>query len=129
MASVDKGASVRAFPEQRAGGSSPAYDIGQIAITNGIFDPLEPNITRPGMQGGLNGAPTLDHSHPDRASTLVSPGLIGGGIPASITYYKMQGWYAAGSTYETWTSANAPNSTPPSGHTLSDIKVVGMVRH
>lgn len=129
MASVDRGASVRAFPEQRDGVSSPAYDIGQIAINQSVHDALEPNATRPSMQGGLNGAPTLDHSHPNRASTIVMPGLIGGGIPAQITYYKMQGWYVAGSVYETWTSANAPNSTPPSGHTLSDIKVVGMVRH
>lgn len=128
MASIDRGASVKAFPEQR-GGTSPAYDIGQLPVVSSVFDPLEPGPTRPAVAGGLNGAPTLDHTHPDRSSTLVMAGLIGGGA-ASIhnTYFQMRGWYAAGSTYETWTSINAPNFSPPSGHALSDVAVVATVR-
>jgi hypothetical protein len=49
------------------------------------------------------------------------------GVPAHLTtlYYKMQGWYAAGSVYETWISINSPGNTPnPSGHTLTNITIV-----
>ncbi len=49
-------------------------------------------------------------------------------FPLLQTYYKMQGWYATGSVYETWTSSGQPNLTPPSGHTLTDIAVVGILR-
>lgn len=40
------------------------------------------------------------------------------------TYYQMRGWYAAGSTYESWTAAGSPSYTPPSGHTLTGVVVV-----
>ena len=37
--------------------------------------------------------------------------------------YVMTGWYAGGSTWETWT-ATAPSTTPPSGHSLTNVAVV-----
>lgn len=40
------------------------------------------------------------------------------------TYYQMRGWYAAGSTYETWVAVGAPSIMPPSGHVLTGIVVV-----
>lgn len=53
--------------------------------------------------------------------------ISGGGplnIPASrIQYYKMMGYYSIGSVYEIWIALNAPNSTPPSGHSLQNITV------
>lgn len=127
MASVDRGQSVQIFPKQR-GGKSPAYGAGQPTYTSGVFDSAEPNQTSPNVPGGVNGAPTLDHTHPQRFSTLVMPGHLGGGSPSlHVTYYKMRGWYATGSVYETWTSVNSPNFTPPSGHTLTDIAIVGKI--
>lgn len=36
--------------------------------------------------------------------------------------WKNQGWYAAGSAYETWVSTAAPSVNPPSGHTLTEIQ-------
>lgn len=44
-------------------------------------------------------------------------------VPNLLTF-KNQGWYAAGSVYETWTSVTAPDSNPPSGHTLTGISFV-----
>lgn len=45
------------------------------------------------------------------------------------TYYKMQGYYVAGAVYETWVSTDAPSLTPPSGHSLINIAVVGKWTH
>lgn len=53
--------------------------------------------------------------------------ISGGGplnIPAArIQYYKMMGYYTIGAVFEIWIALNAPNSTPPSGHSLSNITV------
>lgn len=42
----------------------------------------------------------------------------------NLLKFKNQGWYAAGTTYETWVTTIAPNTLPPSGHTLADISFV-----
>jgi hypothetical protein len=42
----------------------------------------------------------------------------------NLLKFKNQGWYASGSTYETWVTVTAPNTFPPSGHTLTDISFV-----
>ena len=44
-------------------------------------------------------------------------------VEPSIRFYKIRGYYAAGSTFETWVSQYA-DSSPPSGHTLQNISVV-----
>lgn len=53
--------------------------------------------------------------------------ISGGGpleLPTSrIQYYKMVGYYAIDAVYEVWIALNAPNSTPPSGHSLQNITV------
>jgi len=36
--------------------------------------------------------------------------------------YKNQGWYAAGSVLEEWVTSGAPSTTPPSGHTLTQLQ-------
>jgi len=43
--------------------------------------------------------------------------------PSTITYYKIRGFYVVGGVYETWVSSN-PDSSPPSGHTLTNITQV-----
>jgi hypothetical protein len=35
--------------------------------------------------------------------------------------FKMTGYYVAGAAYETWTAYGAPNTSPPSGHSLVNI--------
>lgn len=127
MASVDRGQSLGYIPSQSLG--SMANPAGQPTMVRGVYASKEPGPTSNNATGGFNGAPSLDHTHPNRLST-VFPGVGGSaGLPAVNTYYKMQGWYAAGSVYETWISVNSPNTTPPSGHTLTGVKVVSQVRH
>ena len=56
-----------------------------------------------------------------RVSSVITS-ISGGTIH---TYYKMQGYYVAGAAYETWVSIDSPSLTPPSGHSLINIAVVG----
>jgi hypothetical protein len=44
--------------------------------------------------------------------------------PTLVPQYKMTGYYVTGATYETWTAYGFPNTTPPSGHTLTGISYV-----
>lgn len=37
------------------------------------------------------------------------------------TLYKNQGYYVAGAVFEEWITSGAPNTVPPSGHTLTEI--------
>jgi hypothetical protein len=52
-------------------------------------------------------------------------------VPAQATftlgvlYFQMRGYYAAGAAFETWTTTNAPSTSPPSGHSLTGLAVVG----
>lgn len=59
-------------------------------------------------------------------TTFVTPG--GGGTSVTI-YYKMQGYYIAGATYETWIAVNAPNTSNPSGHPLINIVIASIFSH
>lgn len=72
---------------------------------------------------GYFGSMEFNFKEGDLGITYIS----GGGpltLPASrIQYYKMIGYYAVGSVYEVWITLNAPNSTPPSGHSLQNITV------
>lgn len=121
MTSIDRGVSIQVFPHVK--GESQAYNAGRPSITTGA------SFSGYMIQSGINGAPSLDHEHPTRYSFPISPGLLGGGVPDThVIYYKMQGWYAAGSVYENWVSTNAPNYTPPSGHSLSNIVIIGVLR-
>jgi hypothetical protein len=47
-----------------------------------------------------------------------------GYAPVTLTRYKNQGRYVAGGVWESWDSFGAPSSTPPSGHTLTEITYV-----
>jgi hypothetical protein len=47
--------------------------------------------------------------------------------PSLVPEYKMTGYYATGLVYESWTSFGFPNTTPPSGHTLTNITYVRLV--
>lgn len=60
-----------------------------------------------------------------RTNTIIS-GVNSGLIPH--TYYKMQGYFVSGAVYETWVSVDAPNFTPPSGHSLINIVIVSIFR-
>ncbi len=82
---------------------------------------------------GQEGIPPGDKSYfgsmefNDLTSDFGTTSISGGGpltIPtARIQYYKMIGYYLAGSVFEVWVALNAPSSTPPSGHSLQDITV------
>lgn len=45
---------------------------------------------------------------------------------ALITFYKMRGFYVAGSVYETYVVAGYPSTIPPSGHSLINVAVVAV---
>jgi hypothetical protein len=47
-----------------------------------------------------------------------------GTLQTTNVYYKMRGYYGVGSVYETWVEINAPDTTPPSGHVLSNVVIV-----
>ncbi len=110
MASVDHGASTQFYLYQA--GRTPAFQTGQPTVSKYV-EPL------------FSSGPL--HERDFGKSETVIPGINNGnGIPATSTYYKMQGWYVAGSVYETWIAINAPNNTPPSGHTLTHIVIVSI---
>lgn len=60
-----------------------------------------------------------------RTNTIIS-GVNSNLIPH--TYYKMQGYFVSGAVYETWVSVDAPNFTPPSGHSLINIAIISIFR-
>lgn len=38
--------------------------------------------------------------------------------------WKNDGWYAAGAVWESWVTNDNPSTTPPSGHTLTQLQHV-----
>ena len=38
--------------------------------------------------------------------------------------WKNDGWYAAGTVWESWVTNDNPSTTPPSGHTLTQLQHV-----
>lgn len=98
----------------------------------GVFDPTITSVT-----GSLNSGSYPDTAHGtyantasftpsvedrDRGNSFFRLTLVSGSLPtpvaagATITY-RMTGYYAAGAVWEVWT-ASAPNTSPPSLHTL-----------
>ena len=49
---------------------------------------------------------------------------FGGAGSSATTYYKMRGYYVIGSVYEVYVVTGSPSSTPPSGHTLTNVAVI-----
>lgn len=49
--------------------------------------------------------------------------FVSGGV-AVLNIFKNEGWYAAGSAWETWITAGSPGTVPPSGHTLTFLQHV-----
>lgn len=119
MASTDRGISYRALSVESK--RSPAFNVytqSLLTLDRSTYASSTEPLTSIGPV--FNGE--------DLGATYSTSPVGGRGGLTSITYYKMQGWYVAGSAYETWVAVNAPNSTPPSGHTLTDITVVGIIR-
>jgi hypothetical protein len=46
------------------------------------------------------------------------------GTVSSTIYYKMRGYYITGAVYEVYVVTGSPSSTPPSGHTLTNVAVI-----
>lgn len=64
--------------------------------------------------------------------TALSGGRMGASVhigcppcpPAAVVRYKNDGYYVAGSVWESWVTNDNPSSTPPSGHTLTQLQHV-----
>lgn len=48
--------------------------------------------------------------------------LNSGATQAQILYFKNQGYYVSGAVFEEWVTTSAPQTLPPSGHTLADTQ-------
>lgn len=46
--------------------------------------------------------------------------------PGSVAVFRMSGYYATDSKWESWESDTAPNFTPPSGHSLLFVNQVSV---
>jgi len=44
-------------------------------------------------------------------------------VEGSVRYYNLRGYYTVGTVFESWVSQD-PASTPPSGHSLTNITIV-----
>jgi hypothetical protein len=100
-------------------------DLG-ITVDINAQDLSSPSNGQEGFASGAKsyfGSMEFNFLESERGETFIS----GGGplnIPQPrIQYYKMVGYYSVGSVYEVWITLNAPNSTPPSGHSLQNITV------
>lgn len=67
---------------------------------------------------------TLDlvnnHAQMNYPSDEIVPAPTPPSPPSTVVYYRIRGFYVAGGVYESWISTN-PDSSPPSGHTLTNI--------
>lgn len=73
-----------------------------------------------------NPVQTSGNSNPEQVLSQRTNSIITSVSGTTVqTYYKMQGYYVTGAVYETWVAIGAPNLTPPSGHSLINISVVG----
>jgi hypothetical protein len=118
MASVDRSVSVKITSSQAK--KSPAFDVYTSALVNVArenYSVHEEPLTSVGPV--FNGE--------DLGATYNVQTGLQSGLPSTIHTYKMRGYYAAGATYETWVSIGSPSVTPPSGHTLLDVEVVGQI--
>lgn len=55
-------------------------------------------------------------------------GLFAGVSIQEFRVYRNLGWYADGSTWESWTTLRRPSTSPPSGHTLTLLQHYPMDR-
>lgn len=69
----------------------------------------------PGLIGSFRHA-RKQGAHGGAVQSFVSGGLT------ALDVYKNEGWYAAGSAWETWITSGDPSSVPPSGHTLTFLQ-------
>jgi hypothetical protein len=95
----------------------------------GVVQPLITSATAGAAPDTAHGNYSLSGTVPasgdrDRGATAQNePGSSN--LPAPPpTVFKMTGWYAAGSVYESWTSLYTPVPTPPSGHSLTNVHYV-----
>lgn len=44
------------------------------------------------------------------------------GATIELANYKNEGYYAAGTVWETWITSGEPQTVPPSGHTLTFVQ-------
>ena len=98
--------------------SSPAAASLLADYTTFGYVTLDKAFYAGGDGGGVRPVGLVSTSVP---STVVSSAGSGGGT--GTQYFRVRGWYAAGSTFEVWVSTN-PYSAPPSGHTLVDVSFV-----
>lgn len=115
--------------------SSPesAFDSGDQGTTQvsavvskltptGVFSP-NGQITQ--LSGGMGSLLLSQFDNDDYGFT--SSGGAPLAVPSNpivlVNYYKMRGFYAIGSVYETWIVTDVPSVTPPSGHTLNNVSI------
>lgn len=77
----------------------------------GVFPVRIPNGSSPGFTSRFSAIKILSPT-----TTPAPP------VPPSIAYYRMRGYYLAGSAYEFWNTTDV-TSPPPSGHTLVSVVV------
>lgn len=143
------GSSPNGFPSNSSSGA-----VGGAYNESALMGQPQPSVLSEGMVGLVSGITpagrinntvydgygqqyaefnTAPENAVDLAESLVPSGRTSNvgaiiGI-VEITYYKMQGFFAAGSVYETWVGVGSPNTSPPSGHTLTNIVVVSTFTH
>jgi hypothetical protein len=83
-------------------------------VSIGIISTRDRSLTDPHSSTSITKIPA------PRRSTYVGGAYLGG---VGKTF-KMRGWYSTGSVYEYWTTTS-PSTQPPSGHTLTDITIMG----
>jgi hypothetical protein len=64
----------------------------------------------------------LETVYAEMVYARINSGSIGNVTGGSTAVFKMTGWYAIGSVWETWTSEGEPDLNPPSGHSLSFVR-------
>lgn len=81
------------------------------------------DLSTPDTSHGNYNQKTSKGPDSDKGTTVY---FVSGGIGADLSLpappgtYKMTGWYATGSVWESWV-VTTPDTTPPSGHTLTFI--------
>ena len=113
MASTDQGISVSLDGEKSV---TPAQYTGNPQQKNGSY-----GIIVVGLPGDAG-------SNTDRGLSVTLKSPIPSPLPlTALTYYKMVGYYATGSVYESFVATNAPSLAtvvnPNTGHTLINTYV------
>lgn len=102
----------------------------QIGLGSAITPAGRDNNTVPTGQGQTYAEFNTFQSSVDVPDIVVVSGRVAnvGSVTGVVenAFYKMEGFYVAGNTYETWVSVGSPNPNPPSGHTLINIAIVAI---